>query len=397
MALQPLSVLEEQIGAEESIQVEFKSSRDLSHADVNKRQKFVREKISVAVSAMLNSEGGKIFIGIEEGNIKDKNASRSVASGMSDGVPKEYMTAERLENQICGFIRPSCAAYVKVDQIRVNPSVDEPPLYAFVINVRPGITAYQAEDKIYYARRNYANEPMEDKDIRLRMLGDEKPRAELNYKGKIFWDELKIKEKEVEKYEKEGARFLMVRDAERAKNEGRSLSTEEVFDKLTNGIFLPYSPVFKDAHLWLGVDLWVKNVGIVNINAVKIVASLIPVTNDGDDFPIDRINRSSDGYKERRDEYIIFDGSQAPKFFPEVELSVGDLWYARVTVEDLQRLDHLSIAMVLYVENGPAVRLTENISASEFRAQFSAMTEKMDAYKSRVNSMKARLLEGRPE
>ena len=56
---------------------------------------------------------------------------------------------------------------------------DGDKLQAFAIDVKRGTTAYQAEDKIYYVRRGYSSDPMEDKDIRLRMLSDDHPRAAL--------------------------------------------------------------------------------------------------------------------------------------------------------------------------------------------------------------------------
>lgn len=98
------------------------------------------------------------------------------ADTLSTGVPKSRLSWEQLRNAICDRIQPGVAGYVSVFSVQVAANSDGEKLFAFVIDVKPGTTAYQADDKKYYVRRSGQSEPMEDKDIRLRMLAGDKPR-----------------------------------------------------------------------------------------------------------------------------------------------------------------------------------------------------------------------------
>jgi hypothetical protein len=86
------------------------------------------------------------------------------------------LTSAQFESALCDRIHPSVAGLVKVFPILVGEQ-DGDHLLAYVVDVRSGITAYQAADKRYYVRRGYSSEPMEDKDIRLRMLTSHVPRV----------------------------------------------------------------------------------------------------------------------------------------------------------------------------------------------------------------------------
>ncbi len=165
--------LEALIGEEESHHLEFKSSRGLLQ---DSPAKFLSD-LTCHVSAFLNSDGGTLIIGIEEARGKDKKHAEK-AIGLSDGIPRSRYTGKRLGDSICGQTQPSVASHVQVFPVVVG-QIDGEDLLAFVIDVAPGITAYQAADKLYYARRSFSSEAMEDKDIRLRMLSDDKPRGRL--------------------------------------------------------------------------------------------------------------------------------------------------------------------------------------------------------------------------
>lgn len=168
--------LEGYIGQEEGYQLEFKSSRGLSQESP---AKFITD-LTCHVSAFLNSDGGVLIIGIEEAPSKDKKRAET-AIGLSDGVPRSRYTGARLQSSLCAQISPSVASYVQVLPVVVGES-DGEDLLAFVIEVSPGVTAYQAADKLYYARRSFSSEAMDDKDIRLRMLTDDRPRGRLAWK-----------------------------------------------------------------------------------------------------------------------------------------------------------------------------------------------------------------------
>jgi len=163
------------IGQQESQRLEFKSSRELSNETDSKRNKFMMEQVIPAVSAFLNTDGGQLILGLEE------------KSGvLSEGVARSQMTAARLQSSICSRIQPAVAGYINVFPVPLRrKSASGEELFAFVIDVRPGITAYQSDDRRYYVRRSGQTEAMEDKDIRLRMLAADKPRINVELKPEI--------------------------------------------------------------------------------------------------------------------------------------------------------------------------------------------------------------------
>jgi hypothetical protein len=156
------------IEQQETQRLEFKSSRELLNENAQKRGKFISEQIVPTVSAFLNTDGGQVIVGIEE--------KEGVAVSPSAGVPRGRMSWEQLQSAICDRIQPAVAGYVSVFSVQVGTNSDGEKLFAFVVNVKPGITAYQADDKKYYVRRSGQSEAMEDKDVRLRMLAGDKPR-----------------------------------------------------------------------------------------------------------------------------------------------------------------------------------------------------------------------------
>ena len=80
-----LDRLKEYIGAEESLQLDFKSSRPLASGNKNDAKKFV-DGLSSHVSAFLNSEGGLLLVGLEE---EDRKNQPDIATGLSEGVPRK--------------------------------------------------------------------------------------------------------------------------------------------------------------------------------------------------------------------------------------------------------------------------------------------------------------------
>ena len=178
-----LKRLQEYIGTEETESMDFKSSVPLTRSP-NEVQKFVID-LTTHVSAFLNGAGGTLVVGIEE------NRSKSDFAGeLSAGVPRSKMQRDKLHRMICDRIHPAVADYINVYTVKVgenvidNENIDD--LLAYVIEVRPGVTAYQASDKKYYLRTGSNSLAMEDKDIRLRMFALQKPMAsvsvEVDYK-----------------------------------------------------------------------------------------------------------------------------------------------------------------------------------------------------------------------
>ena len=164
------------IGQQETQRLEFKSSRDLLTESSHKRGKFISEQIVPTVSAFLNTDGGQLIVGVEE--------KESVAVDFSAGVPRARFSWEQLQSTICDRIQPAVAGYVSVFPVQIGVTSDE-PVFAFVVEVKPGTTAYQADDKKYYVRRSGQSEAMEDKDVRLRMLAGDKPRLLVSLRPRI--------------------------------------------------------------------------------------------------------------------------------------------------------------------------------------------------------------------
>jgi Putative DNA-binding domain len=161
------------IGREESAHLEFKSSLPLTTGKDTDINRFFNEKLSPALSAFINTEGGILIVGIEE---ERSGGDRDLAKALSKGVPRSAMTGIMFSNKLLDRIHPATGSFVTVHTVDVGRS-ETGDLLAFVIEIKPGITAYQAQDKKYYCRRGYDNIAMDDKDIRLRMLTDDRPRV----------------------------------------------------------------------------------------------------------------------------------------------------------------------------------------------------------------------------
>ncbi len=181
------------LGQQETARLEFKSSRGLLNENQQKREKFISDQLVPTVSAFLNTDGGQLVIGIED---KD-----GVAVSLSEGVPRGHLTWERLQQAICDRISPAVAGYVSVFSVPIEKTEEGEDRFAFVVDVKPGTTAYQADDKRYYVRRSGQSVAMEDKDVRLRMLAGDKPRLTINlhkrmvphdafpsHVGNVTWD-----------------------------------------------------------------------------------------------------------------------------------------------------------------------------------------------------------------
>jgi len=143
------------IGQSESIRREFKSGRLF---DGNQESKWV-EQLSKEVSALANTEGGELFLGIDE----DKKSKPRVATSI-DGVPSG-IAPERLQQLIEGNVSPYLPG------IRVNrvPLSSHPERIVFIIKIPQGSTAYQANDGRYYGRSEFEAKYLPDHEVRLRM------------------------------------------------------------------------------------------------------------------------------------------------------------------------------------------------------------------------------------
>jgi hypothetical protein len=147
--------LEGLIGQSESIRREFKSGRLL---EGNQDSKWV-EELSKQVSAFANTEGGELFIGIDE----DKKSKPRVATRL-DGVPSG-IAPETLQQLIEGNVSPYLPG-IRVSRVPLAAQRDR---VVFIIQVPDGSTAYQAKDGRYYGRSEFEVKHLPDHEVRLRM------------------------------------------------------------------------------------------------------------------------------------------------------------------------------------------------------------------------------------
>jgi hypothetical protein len=151
------------IGQSESVRLEFKSGAMFSDQGEGKW----RDELSKQVSAFANTEGGELILGIEE----EKKAGARVAAKV-DGVPAA-LPQERLQQIIEGNISPHLTG-LRIQRVKLSASPDR---VVFVIQVPPGVTAYQANDGRYYGRSEFEVKYLRDQEVRLRMTKGRVARA----------------------------------------------------------------------------------------------------------------------------------------------------------------------------------------------------------------------------
>jgi hypothetical protein len=195
------------IGQEEHARLEFKSSKGLKQ-DKEKGSKEAVNAITTEVVALLNSDGGEILIGLEEEARKSGQVNAVGRAEKIIGVTRDVMDAKKLNQMICDRISPATGSLINVFPIALGSfHTEERETVAFAIEVKAGNTAYQCVvDKRYYGRRGSESVPLDDKDVRLRMLGDDKPRVRLS-------SEINSISTRYEEYEKEYRNAFMQRRA----------------------------------------------------------------------------------------------------------------------------------------------------------------------------------------
>lgn len=158
--------LEALIGESESIDLEFKGPDDFLSWPANKEN--IRKDLSKEVSAFANTYGGQIVIGIRETRESPRRAE------VLGGVDPRRPPIETIQRLIEGNIHP------RLEGIRyytIELSGKNVGRVAYVIVVPQGLTAYQAQDKIYYGRSEYECVPLDDQLIRYKMALGRAPTA----------------------------------------------------------------------------------------------------------------------------------------------------------------------------------------------------------------------------
>lgn len=148
-------------GIEESLNLDYKAAGALGKTDGKRRE------ITKDVSAMANSDGGKIIYGLIEQNH---------LPGSIDPVKRSDFSKEWLEHVI-GNIRP------KIDGLLIQPvSIGKSNTdVVFVVEIPKSHTAHQALDKRYYKRFNFESVRMEHFEILDVLNRQQHPRIDLEF------------------------------------------------------------------------------------------------------------------------------------------------------------------------------------------------------------------------
>lgn len=344
---------DEFIGQEESQRLEFKSSRDLAHESTGKVSAFI-DDLSTHVGAFLNSDGGLLVVGVEETDKRDKKRAE-LAERLSDGVPRSRMTASRLSSMLCDRISPAVTSLLQVHPVKVGEH-DGEDLLAFVVEVRPGVTAYQSADKKHYGRRSFSSNPLEDKEIRLRMLADERPRAVVTIDTEILpysnsWEGL---ERAWGEYREKRAAAQAAQAA--AQPPGDFSVIDMPPDELAKRLERSAStkPATQNrGRLFARVNL--RNVGVVTIRRCALEASL-----DGDAPPGIRV--PFEGLGPLRE--VRFDGDDQIPLYPDRQDRL-ESWVFEFDRGSVGRADlPWNLNVTVYLDGGLAVRESIDLAAT---------------------------------
>ena len=265
--------LESLIGQEESGKLEFKSSRAIEAGRLSDIDRFFNDSLSKALSAFINTEGGLIVVGVEEDRADARYAGRAMS--LSKGIPRSVMDGHRFENKLMSRVHPATGSFAKVHSIKIGED-HHGDLLAFVIDVKPGHTAYQADDKRYYCRRGFSSEPMDDKDVRLRMLTDDRPRVAIQLIDPIFVIRGMGTDYTLESLQREVRSYLV---AAQQFNERHLNSTDEQkVASIFNGelrILEPWKHL-KDKRVYGNARIAISNVGNITVRSGALSTLLQP-------------------------------------------------------------------------------------------------------------------------
>ncbi|HVS37477.1 MAG TPA: ATP-binding protein, partial [Gemmataceae bacterium] len=163
------------IGQPESVTLEFKAGRALAKKE--DKDRFIKDQLSREVSAFANSEGGILVVGMED----DRNTKPRVAKQL-DGVPVGKGHAIESPDQWQQIVDSCVSPFLpglRIKQIRLSGNLEG--LFALVVYVPPGNTAYQARDHLYYSRSEFEAKSLPDHEVRLRMMRGRVAQAQLHF------------------------------------------------------------------------------------------------------------------------------------------------------------------------------------------------------------------------
>lgn len=161
---------------EENKHLEYKGADSIGKSDG------VRKEIAKDVSSFANSDGGIIIYGIKEFDEKDKNHLPEKL----EPIDRLIYSKEWIENVITGNISP------KIENITIFPvELDKDNnLVAYVLDIKKGFTAHQANDYRYYKRQNFKAIPMDDWEVKDVINRSNKPVIEINLFANVNSDRI---------------------------------------------------------------------------------------------------------------------------------------------------------------------------------------------------------------
>ncbi len=140
---------------EEGPTLEYKAS------GVLKRDESGRLALTKPISALANTAGGRIILGIREFHDRERQHLPETLDPIDQSAfPSEWI------DQITSLVRPPVDG-LSIHAVHVGPGQDD---YCFVIDIPKSGTIHQATDHRYYKRRNFESLPMDDCEIRDVML-----------------------------------------------------------------------------------------------------------------------------------------------------------------------------------------------------------------------------------
>ena len=330
--------LEQFVGQDESYELEFKSSRDLREAAAGKAETFF-DDLSAHVSAFLNSDGGLLLIGIEE--TARRGSKAGLASCLSEGVPRSLWNGDRVSNKLCDRVHPAVASYVRVHTVKVGVQAGE-DLLAFVVEVKPGITAYQAGDKRYYSRRGFSSNAMEDKDVRLRMLADDRPRGELRVRAQASPSGTSLDHLATQLGDYEEIRQMALKVGPPALDGDQSSNLIKMNANLEARFARPQAVTSIDAYLYLSL----ANTGSVTIRRGAVSWSFEQAGSSA--------IRSKEAGSSKITQFT-FDTDDRIPLYPEREEVLMN-WACSIPRKQPLESDESALDVVVYLDGGPPVR-----------------------------------------
>ena len=154
-------------GTEESLNLDYKAAGALVEGQTAKK----KVEITKDVSAMANSDGGKIIYGIAE------DAENRHLPGALDPIHRQDFSKDWLDN-VVSSIRPNIEGLI-IHPVSISGADNG---VAYVVEIPQSHTAHQALDKRYYKRVGFKSRPMEDYEVRDVMNRRQHPRIELKFR-----------------------------------------------------------------------------------------------------------------------------------------------------------------------------------------------------------------------